>query len=113
MKKEAEMNAESDKKIKEETETINKADSVIFQTEKALKDLEDKIGDEDKNRVMVALEELKTAHQNRDVEKINSSIDNVNNIFQGISQNIYQQMSDIVNEDKDVEVTDVDFEEVK
>jgi molecular chaperone DnaK len=119
MRQEAEMNAESDKKAKEDAEVINQADTTIFQVEKSLKDIEDKITEEQKSEVTVALEELKSAHSSKDIEKIKEGIDNINNIFQGITANLYSQSSDInemdnMNEmdNNDSEVSDVDFEEV-
>lgn len=113
MKKEAEMNAESDKKAKEDAEVINQADSMIFQIEKSLKDLEDKITEEQKSEVTTALEELKSAHSSKDIEKIKEGMDKVNSTFQEISNNLYNQSSQM-NEtmDNDSEVSDVDFEEV-
>jgi len=113
MKKEAEMNAESDKKAKEDAEVINQADSMIFQIEKSLKDLEDKITEEQKSEVTTALEELKLAHSSKDIEKIKESMDKVNSTFQEISNNLYNQsseMNETMNDDS--EVSDVDFEEV-
>jgi molecular chaperone DnaK len=119
MRQEAEMNAESDKKAKEDAEVINQADTTIFQVEKSLKDIEDKITEEQKLEVTTALEELKSAHSSKDIEKIKEGIDNINNIFQGITANLYSQSSDInemdnMNEmdNNDSEVSDVDFEEI-
>jgi molecular chaperone DnaK len=119
MKKEAEMNAESDKKAKEDAEVMNQADTTIFQVEKSLKDIEDKITEEQKSEVTNALEELKLAHSSKDIEKIKEGIDNINKVFQEITANLYSQNSDINNMDNmnemdnnDSEVSDVDFEEV-
>jgi molecular chaperone DnaK len=116
MKKEAEMNAESDKKAKEDAEVINQADTTIFQVEKSLKDIEDKITEEQKSEVTVALEELKSAHSSKDIEKIKEGIDNINKVFQEITVNLYSQTSEMNNmnemENNDSEVSDVDFEEV-
>ena len=78
MRQEAEMNAESDKKAKEDAEVINQADTTIFQVEKSLKDIEDKITEEQKSEVTVALEELKSAHSLKDIEKIKEGIENIN-----------------------------------
>ena len=119
MKKEAEMNAESDKKAKEDAEVMNQADTTIFQVEKSLKDIEDKITEEQKSEVTNALEELKSAHSSKDIEKIKEGIDNINKVFQEITANLYSQTSDLNNMDNmnemdnnDSEVSDVDFEEV-
>jgi molecular chaperone DnaK len=113
MRQEAEMNAESDKKAKEDAEVINQADTTIFQVEKSLKDIEDKITEEQKSEVTNALEELKSAHSSKDIEKIKEGIDNINKVFQEITANLYSQTSEM-NETMtdDSEVSDVDFEEV-
>ena len=113
MKQEAEMNADSDKKVKEDAETINQADAMIFQIEKSLKEIEDKLTEEQKSEINSSLQELKDAHSEKDVEKIKVSMDNVNTTFQGISANLYSQGSGETNEEEDREVNDVDFEEVK
>jgi molecular chaperone DnaK len=113
MKQEAELNAEADKKAKEEIEIINQADSMIFQIEKSVKDLEDKLTEEQKTEINDSLQELKDAHSSKDVEKIKTSMDKVNTTFQGISQNLYSQGSGETNEQTDREINDVDFEEVK
>jgi molecular chaperone DnaK len=116
MKQEAEMNADSDKKAKEDVETINQADSTIFNIEKSMKDLEDKITEEQKSEITADLDELKKAHSEKDVEKIKELVDKVNTTFQNISMNLYQQAQDMAGQttnEGDVEVTDVDFEEVE
>ena len=110
MKQEAEMNAEADKKAKEEIEIINQADSMIFQIEKSLKDIEDKLTEDQKSEINSSLQELKDAHSAKDIEKIKTSMDKVNTTFQGITQNLYSQSSENT---EDREVSDVDFEEVK
>jgi molecular chaperone DnaK len=116
MKQEAEANAESDKKVKEDAETINLGDTTIFQIEKSLKDLGDKITEEQKSEITADLDELKKAHSEKNVEKIKELVDKVNTTFQNISMNLYQQAQDMENQttnDVDAEVTDVDFEEVE
>lgn len=125
MKDEATANAEADKKEKERIDTINKADSMIFQTEKQLKEFGDKLPADKKQPIEAALQELKEAHKAQDTERINSAIDKLNNVFQAASQEMYnaqaqQQQSgaqgnpnDSQANSKDQEVTDVDFEEVK
>jgi molecular chaperone DnaK len=116
MKEEAEANAESDKKAKEDAETINLGDTTIFQIEKSLKDLDDKITEEQKSEVTADLDELKKAHSEKDVEKIKELVDKVNTTFQNISMNLYQQAQDMAGQttnEGDAEVTDVDFEEVE
>jgi len=116
MKEEAEANAESDKKAKEDVETINMADNTIFQIEKSMKDLDDKITEEQKSEITADLDELKKAHSEKNVEKIKEMVDKVNTTFQNISMNLYQQAQDMTSQmtnEGDAEVTDVDFEEVE
>jgi molecular chaperone DnaK len=120
MKKEAEANADADKKMKEEIEKINQADSLIFQTEKQLKEYGDKIPADKKQPIEDALAELKTAHQNRDISAIDTAMNTLNEVFQAASQEMYaaqQQAGAEAGESSSgsstEEVTDVDFEEVK
>ena len=116
MKQEAEANAESDKKAKEDAEAINMADTTIFQIEKSMKDLDDKITEEQKSEVNAGLEELKKAQSEKDIEKIKETVEKVNTTFQNISMNLYQQAQDMAGQttnEGDAEVTDVDFEEVE
>jgi molecular chaperone DnaK len=108
MKQEAEFNAESDKKLKEEVELLNLADSTIFQTEKSIKDLEDKISEENLNEIKTSLDTLKGSYEKKDVENIKNNIDEVNNVFQKITQTLYEQTTS--DEEKS---SDVEFEEVK
>ncbi|MBL7138552.1 MAG: molecular chaperone DnaK [Bacteroidales bacterium] len=128
MKDEAQANAESDKKVKEETEKLNTADTLIFQTEKQLKEFGDKVPADKKGEIEKALEELKTAHKNRDFAGIDSAMANLNAMWQAASQEMYQNTSQAgpqpgaqegpqadPGQSKgpgDDEVTDVDFEEV-
>lgn len=123
MKKEAEANAEKDKEAKEQVETINKADSMIFQTEKQLKEFGDKIPADKKQPIEDALAELKKAHESKDLDAIEPAIEKLNTVFQAASQDMYnaqqgqQQGAASENgassgEQTDEEVTDVDFEEV-
>ncbi len=131
MKDEATANAAADQQEKEKIDTINKADSMIFQTEKQLKEFGDKLPADKKAPIESALQELKDAHKNQDVAAINAAIDKLNNVFQAASQEMYnaqaqQQQAGTQqgpqgnpnagqtnNGGKDQEVTDVDFEEVK
>jgi molecular chaperone DnaK len=115
MKQEAEMNAESDKQAKEDAEVINQADSLIFQVEKTMKDMEDKLSEEEKTEVTTAIDELKSAHSERNVETIKDKMENVNSVFQKISEKLYSQAQDMTENmnTQDAEVNDVDFEEVK
>ena len=124
MKKEAEANADADSKIKEEVEKVNAADSLIFQTEKQLKEYGDKIPEEKKKPIDEALAELKTAHAAKDLATIDTAMEKLNTAFQAASQDMYQASNgeaagpageEPKENDKgktDEEVTDVDFEEV-
>lgn len=115
MKQEAEANAESDKLAKEEAETINTGDATVFQVEKSLKDLEDKISEEEKTQINESLDELKKANADKNIEKIKECVEKTNKTFQDISMKMYQQAQDMASNmtgDANSEVQDVDFEEV-
>ena len=101
----------ADKKAKEDAEVINQADSLIFQIEKTMKDMEGNLSEEEKTEATNSIEELKSAHSTKNVEDIKSKMETVNSVFQKISEKMYSQ-SQNVNEN-DSEVSDVDFEEVK
>ena len=113
MKREAEENAESDKLAKEKAEKINEADSTIFNIEKTLKDLDEKISDEHKEEVKKGLEELKEAKNTGEVEKIDLALDNVNSIMQKITQELYSNVSEQTENVDGFTGSDVEFEEVK
>ncbi|GAP72867.1 molecular chaperone DnaK [Candidatus Symbiothrix dinenymphae] len=89
MKDEAAANAESDKKEKEKIDSLNKADSVIFQTEKQLKDLGEKIPADKKPPIEAALSKLKEAHKSQDLAGCEAGIAEVNTAFQAASQAMY------------------------
>ena len=127
MKREAEMNADADKKAKEEAEKINAADGMIFQTEKQLKEYGDKIPAEKKSVIEGALNNLKTAHASRNLSDIDSSTTALNSAWEAASQemsNAMNQQQGAANPEQGQEtaqndttkgenVTDVDYEEVK
>ena len=125
MKQEAEANADADKEAKEKVETINQADSLIFQTEKQLKEFGDKIPADKLTPINEALTELKTAHELGDVDACKDRIEKLNTVFQAASEEMYAQdgaagagasdagSSDSNSSEGEQEVTDVDFEEVK
>lgn len=130
MKQEAEVNAEADKKAKETAEKINQADSLIFQTEKQLKEFGDKIPADKKQPIEDALKKLKEAHASKDLAAIDTGMTELNTVFQAASQEMYNasqaqggpqggptggaQSGPTEGKQKnDGEVTDVDFEEVK
>lgn len=91
--KEAEMNAEADKEKKDKIEAHNQAESTIYQTEKTLEELGDKINSDDKAKVESALEDLKKAKENQDAsaDELRSKMEAVNNAFQSISEELYKQ----------------------
>ncbi|MBQ4477182.1 MAG: molecular chaperone DnaK [Bacteroidales bacterium] len=131
MKAEAEANAEADKKQKEEIDKINAADAMIFQTDKQLKELGDKMPADKKSQIEAANNKLREAHKNKDLAAIDAAMKELNDIWQSISQEMYnaqqqaqpnggqgfnQQQGGQQNQggkNGDSEVTDVDFEEVK
>lgn len=130
MKADAEAHAEEDKRAKEESDKINAADSMIFQTESFLKDNADKVPADKKSEVENALKDLKDAHAKRDLAGIDRATEALNNVLQTVSQNMYQganpnqgqpgpdmnqqQNNSQSNDNKnDGDVTDADFEEVK
>jgi len=127
MKAEAEANAESDKKERERVDKLNQADGVIFQTEKQLKELGDKIPADKKEPIEKALENLKTAHKAQDLDAIDKAMEEVNTAFHAASQDMYnaqnaqagaqdfgsQQAGGDQGGNQEGDVTDVDFEEVK
>jgi len=90
MKQEAQANAESDKKEKEKIEKINQADSLIFQTEKQLKEFGDKLSDGNKSAINSGLEKLREAHKSQDIAAIDSAVAELNNAWQAASQEMYQ-----------------------
>lgn len=120
MRKEAEANADADQKAKESIDKLNQADSMIFQTEKQLKEFGDKLPADKKGPIETALADLKKAYEAKDIPSIDSAMNNLNQVFQAAAQEMYansggagenagQQQSSGTN---DQEVTDVDFEEV-
>ena len=125
MKNEAAANAEADKKLKEEVDKLNTADAMIFNTEKQLKEYGDKIPADKKASIENVLGSLKEAHKNKDFAGIDAAMNEMNQLWQSISQEMYnaqnqQSQSQQAGPEpesgepkKDEPVTDVDFEEVK
>ena len=132
MKAEAEANAESDKAAREKIDKLNAADTLVFQTEKQLKEIGDKIPADKKTAIETAVKDLKEAHKAEDMEKIDSASESLNAAWQAASQDIYQaqqQDQSQAGQDSgngaagggdaqsgeqsgDDDVTDVEFEEV-
>lgn len=90
MKREAEANADADKKERERIDKLNTADSLVFQTEKQLKEFGDKIPADKKGPIESALEELKEAHKSQDLNRIDSATERLNTAWQAASQDMYQ-----------------------
>ncbi len=91
MKKEAELHADEDKKKKESIETKNMADSVIFQTEKLIKESGDKMKEDDKKELEEKMEALKKVKDSDDTENIKKKMDEMNEVAQKIGSAMYQQ----------------------
>ncbi len=90
MKQEAQANAENDKKEKEKIEKINQADSMIFQTEKQLKEYGEKLSDGNKSAINNALEQLRAAHKSQDLAGIDNAMNALNAAWGAASQEMYQ-----------------------
>jgi len=115
MKSDAELNAESDAKARENVDIMNQGDSMVFQTEKTLKDLEEKMTDEQKTQLSESLSELKSALEEKEVDKVRDATAKVAITSQTITQAIYSQSASEGEggQTMDEEVSDVDFEEVQ
>lgn len=94
MKNDARMNEDADKKLREEIEKVNMADSQIFNSEKQLKDYGDKIPVEKKTVIEEALANLKTAHGARDLAGIDAGLEALNQAWQAASEELYKAMND-------------------
>lgn len=90
MRTEAAANADADKKAKERIEKLNGADSMIFQSEKQLKEYGDKISAGNKTAIEAALNDLRDAHKTENFDKIDSASAALNNAWQAASQEMYQ-----------------------
>ena len=127
MKRDAEANAEADKRAQEVATKINEADALIFQTEKQLKEFGDRLPADKKAAIESALEELKSAYDSKDVTTIDAALERINEAWKSASEDIYRAQqgggtnpgagySDPgaqPNQGPDNNVQDVDFEEVK
>ena len=127
MKAEAEANAEADKRESERIAKLNQADSMIFQTEKQLKELGDKLSADKKAPIEAALEKLRTAHKEQNIEAIDAAIEELNTAFHAASSEMYanaggaQAGPDMSGAQPNAnnasqggaDITDADFEEVK
>lgn len=120
MVKEAEANAEADKQRKEEAELRNETDQLVFATDKAIKDLGDKVDAADKERAEAAKEKAKTALEGTDLEAIRTAKDELSNVVQELTQKVYANMAEqqgaegaeTQTEAKDDNVVDAEFEDL-
>ena len=135
MREEAQANAESDKIAREKIEKINTADSMIFTTEKQLKEFGDKLPADKKPEIEAALAKLREAHKSQDIAAIDTALAELNSVWQAASEEMYKtaqtsgagagagqpgpgqpgagQTGGGSSKSGNDEVTDVDFEEVK
>jgi molecular chaperone DnaK len=120
MKQDAEANAESDKIARSRAEKLNEADGMIFQTETQLKDLGEKLTDENKVAIEYALTELRMAHQSQDIPAIQTALDNINAAWKTATEAMYAQGEQAQGgaepqgeQTQGDNVEDVEFEEVK
>jgi molecular chaperone DnaK len=124
MKAEAEQNAADDQRKKEEIDKLNKADQLAFSTEKFIKENEDKIPEEDAKDLKEKAASLKEAYEKKEVDKLDTLTESLNNKWQEVSQKLYENKeqndesqnssgSSTKNDNDDDDVQDVDFEEVK
>jgi molecular chaperone DnaK len=116
MKRDAELNAESDRIEKEKVDKLNQADTLIFQTEKQIKEHGDKISDSDKAELNSALEALKEAHKSGDVSTIDSSITKLNDVWNKVSTEMYKNTSNpdttTPTDTADAGTVDADYQEI-
>ena len=91
MKAEAEQNAAADKAERERIDKLNQADSLIFTTENFLKDNGDKLPADQKPAIEQALQQLKDAHKSQDIAAVDSAMNNLNQVMQAASAQMYQQ----------------------
>ena len=117
MKQEAEANVDADNKKLEKTQKLNECDSMIFQTEKQLKDYDEKLEDVDKTRLENDIKDLKELRESEDMGGIEDMMEKMNETWQEISTRLYEETegggNETMNEDSGEEPTDVEFEEVK
>ena len=121
MKQEAEANSDADNKAKETADKINAADSMIFQTEKQIKEFGEKLSDDKKAPIEEALVSLKSAHESKDLDAIDTAMETINTAWTAASEEMYKASQEEAGnteggeqaENTTDDVTDVEFEEVK
>ncbi|MCH1433910.1 MAG: molecular chaperone DnaK [Flavobacteriaceae bacterium] len=127
MKQEAEANADADLKAKEQVDKLNSADQMIFQTEKQLTEFGEKLSDDKKAPIETALADLKKAHESKDLDAIDKTLEAINEAWKNASEEMYKAQAEAGGADPAGEaqpdatadasggddVQDIDFEEVK
>ena len=128
MKQEAEANADADQKAKDQVDKLNSADQMIFQTEKQLTEFGEKLSDDKKAPIVTALADLKKAHESKDLDAIDKTLEAINEAWKNASEEMYKAQAEAGGADPAGEVQpdatadassggddvqDVDFEEVK
>ena len=108
MVKEAEANREADKKKKEEADLKNEAEQMIFQTEKAIKDLGDKVSDKEKKDAETKVKDLKDALEKNDIEDIKKKKEALQETAYALAAKVYEQTSKEANQDNTTETTNDD-----
>ena len=127
MKEEAKANADSDKKEREKIDKINAADGLIFQTEKQLKEFGDKLSKPNKKAIQDSLDKLKSIHKEEKIDEIDGAIEALNKSWEAASQEMYKATQEqqgtpdqktpagnkSKGKNKNDDISDVDFEEIK
>lgn len=115
MKKEAEVNATEDNKKREEVDKLNEADAMVFQTEKQLKEYDEKLEESSKEELKTLVEKLKKAIEDKDLTGIDTIMEEMNSKWQEVSTQLYQEAEENTTnpESNNEDATDVEFEEVK
>jgi molecular chaperone DnaK len=127
MKEEAKANADSDQKEREKIDKINAADGLIFQTEKQLKEFGDKLSEPNKKAIQDSLDKLKSIHKEEKIDEIDGAIEALNKSWEAASQEMYKATQEqqgtpdqktptgnkSKSKNKNDDISDVDFEEVK
>ena len=128
MKDEAKANADTDQKEREKIDKINTADGLIFQTEKQLSEFGDKLSEPNKKAIQESLDKLKAVHKEEKIDEIDSAVEALNKSWEAASQEMYKATQDQQanpgqeapsgdkppkGENKNDDISDVDFEEVK
>lgn len=113
MKMEAEKNSKKDEEKKEKVEVLNNVDSMIFQTERQLKEFDEKLSEEDKNLLVEKLDKLKSSHKNENMKELTTDLKELESVWQQISTKLYEQTNETSeNNEESPQTADVEYEEV-